>query len=50
MIQLQDLATLAILPPPDLRADFTVTLIGIALRPGDANAVRVLASLPVTIA
>jgi hypothetical protein len=45
----QDLSALAILPPPALRADFTVTLLGIALRAGDANAARVLARLPVRI-
>jgi hypothetical protein len=41
---------LAILPPADLREDFTVTLLGVALRPCEANAVRVLARLPVTLA
>ena len=46
----QDLGELAILPPPELRADFTVTLLGIALRPGEANAARVLARLPVRLA
>jgi hypothetical protein len=46
----QDLGALAILPPPQLRADFTVTLLGIALRPGEANAARVLARLPVRLA
>jgi hypothetical protein len=46
----QDLGTLTISAPPELRADFTVTLMGIALRPGDPNAVRILAWLPVRIA
>ena len=46
----QDLSALAILPPPALRTDFTLTLMGIALRPGDANAARILARLPVTLA
>ncbi len=46
----QDLSGLAILPPPELRADFTVTLLGIALREGEPNAARVLARLPVRLA
>jgi hypothetical protein len=46
----QDLGALTILPPPELRADFTVTLLGIALREGEANAARVLARLPVRLA
>jgi hypothetical protein len=45
-----DMSGLAILPPADLREDFTVTLLGVALRPCEANAVRVLARLPVTLA
>ena len=45
-----DVSGLAILPPADLREDFTVTLLGVALRPCEANAVRVLARLPVTLA
>jgi hypothetical protein len=46
----RDLQALAILPPPELRADFTLTLLGIALRPGVANAARVLARLPIRLA
>ena len=46
----RDLEALTIMPPPEARANFTVTLMGIALRPGDASAVRVLASLPVRVA
>jgi hypothetical protein len=46
----QDLSALAVLPPAGLRADFTVTLMGVALRPGDTNAARVLARLPVVLA
>ena len=46
----QDLSGLAILPPPELRTDFTVTLLGIALREGEPNAARVLARLPVRLA
>jgi hypothetical protein len=46
----QDLSGLAILPPPEMRADFTVTLLGIALHEGDSNAARVLARLPVRLA
>ncbi|MGH6920217.1 MAG: hypothetical protein ACREJ0_21230, partial [Geminicoccaceae bacterium] len=45
----QDLSALAILPPPALRGDFTLTLMVITLRPGDANAARILARLPVTV-
>jgi large repetitive protein len=45
-----DVSGLAILPPADLREDFTVTLLGVALRPCETNAVRVLARLPVTLA
>jgi hypothetical protein len=45
----QDLSALAVLPPPGLRADFTVTLMGIALRPDDADAARVLARLPIKL-
>jgi hypothetical protein len=47
MMRPQDLGTLTISAPPELRAGFTVTLMGIALRPGDADAVRILAWLPV---
>jgi hypothetical protein len=43
----QDLPTLAIVPG-DVSAPFTLTLMGVALRPGNANAARVLARLPVT--
>ena len=46
----RDLDALSILPPPDLRADLTVTLLGIALDAKDANSVRVLARLPVKLA
>ena len=46
----QDLSGLAILPPPEMPADFTVTLLGIALHEGDSNAARVLARLPVRLA
>jgi hypothetical protein len=46
----RDLGSLTISAPPELRGDFTVTLMGIALRPGDANAVRILAWLPVRFA
>jgi hypothetical protein len=45
----RDLGSLTISAPPELRGDFTVTLMGLALRPGDANAVRILAWLPVRI-
>jgi hypothetical protein len=45
----RDLSSLTISAPSELRGDFTVTLMGIALRPGDANAVRILAWLPVRI-
>jgi hypothetical protein len=45
----RDLSSLTISAPPELHGDFTVTLMGIALRPGDANAVRILAWLPVRI-
>ncbi len=45
----QDLTALAVVPPPGLRADFTVTLMGIALRPDDAEAARVLARLPIKL-
>jgi hypothetical protein len=50
VMQPQDLGTLTISAPPELRADFTVTLMGIALRPGDPNAVRILAWVPVRLA
>jgi hypothetical protein len=46
----QDLGALKILPSPGLRGNFTVTLLGIALRQGDANATRLLARLPVRLA
>jgi hypothetical protein len=46
----QDLGALAIMLPPELHADFTVTLLGVALRRGDPNAARVLARLPVRLA
>jgi hypothetical protein len=47
VMRLRDLGSLTISAPPELRGDFTLTLMGIALRPGDANAVRILAWLPV---
>jgi hypothetical protein len=50
VLRSQDLGGLAVLSPPELRADFTVTLLGIALRPGEANTARVLARLPVRVA
>ncbi len=46
----QDLSALTVRPPAGLRADFTVTLMGVALRPGAAGAARMLARLPVTLA
>ena len=49
VLMLQDLPTLAIAPPAGLSADFSLTLMGVALRPGDGNAARVLARLPVTL-
>lgn len=48
VLMAQDLPMLAIAPPAGLSTDFTLTLMGVALRPGDANAARVLARLPVT--
>ena len=50
VLRSQDLGGLAVLSPPELRADFTVTLLGIALRPGEANTARILARLPVRVA
>jgi hypothetical protein len=46
----QDLRRLAIIPPADQRTDFTLTLLGVVLRSGDANAARVLTRLPVRLA
>jgi hypothetical protein len=50
VMRLRDLNSLMISAPVELRGDFTLTLMGIALRPGDANAVRILAWLPVRFA
>ena len=50
VMRLRDLGSLMISAPLELRGDFTLTLMGIALRPGDANAVRILAWLPVRFA
>jgi hypothetical protein len=50
LMRLRDLSSLMISAPAELRGDFTLTLMGIALRPGDANAVRILAWLPVRFA
>ncbi|MEM7023236.1 MAG: hypothetical protein AAF637_11690 [Pseudomonadota bacterium] len=43
----QDLPTLAVAPPEGQGTDFTLTLMGVALRSGAGNAARVLARLPV---
>lgn len=48
VLMAQDLPMLAMAPPAGMSTDFTLTLMGVALRPGDANAARVLARLPVT--
>ncbi len=48
VLMARDLPMLAIAPPAGMSTDFTLTLMGVALRPGDANAARVLARLPVT--
>jgi hypothetical protein len=48
VLMAQDLPMLAIAPPAGMSTDFTLTLMGVALRPGDANAARVLARLPVS--
>ena len=45
----QDLSALTIIPPPDQREDFTLTLLGVALRPGAGDAARVLTRLPVRL-
>jgi large repetitive protein len=45
----QELDALAIIPPADQRTDFTLTLFGVALRAGHANAARVLTRLPVSL-
>jgi hypothetical protein len=50
VMRLRDLGSLMISAPLELRGDFTLTLLGIALRPGDADAVRILAWLPVRFA
>jgi hypothetical protein len=50
VMRLRDLGSLMISAPLDSRGDFTLTLLGIALRPGDADAVRILAWLPVRFA
>lgn len=51
VVRPRDLRGLAILPSPDLRGDFTLTLLGIAVGAADdGNAPRVLTRLPVTLA
>jgi hypothetical protein len=50
VMRLRDLGSLMISAPLELHGDFTLTLLGIALRPGDADAVRILAWLPVRFA
>jgi hypothetical protein len=50
VMRLRDLGSLMISAPVELHGDFTLTLLGIALRPGDADAVRILAWLPVRFA
>jgi hypothetical protein len=46
----QDLSALALVAPPDLRGDFRLTLMGVALRPGSASVARALGGLSVTLA
>lgn len=46
----RDLDGLTIRPPADQAAGFTLTVMGVVLRPGETNAARVLARLPVALA